>query len=138
MKFSAPVPGLVINYAFLWPHEADRGQVEGIKDRPCAIVVATKDDEILVVPITHRKPHALRNAIELPRSTKKRLGLDREPSWIITDSLNRFKWVGPDVRPLSSGDIAYGTSPHALTKRVREMVLKHYNEKSQHVIKREE
>ena len=92
MAFSEPKPGLVINYAFLWPYEADRGQDEGVKDRPCAIVVATEaedgDRQILVVPVTHTKPDPSRGAINLPPVTMSRLGLGNDPSWIITDSLN--------------------------------------------------
>src|SRR5689334_4007413 len=39
-KFPEPEVGLVISYAYLWFEEAERGQVEGRKDRPCAIIVA--------------------------------------------------------------------------------------------------
>ncbi len=136
MSFSKPEAGLVINYSFLWPHEADRGREEGVKDRPCAIVVATEDGDILVVPITHTKPAPARNAIKLPMGTKKRLGLDDEPSWIITDSLNRFKWTGPDVRPLPSGDVAYGLLPYKLIQQIREAVISHHKIRSQRTIER--
>lgn len=138
MPLSKPVPGLVINYSFLWPHEADRNIEEGVKNRPCAIVVAAKDNTVLVVPITHRRPSTSRKAIQMPSKTKLRLGLDDEASWIITDSLNRFKWPGPDIRPLSSGDVAYGQLPHALTVQIRKAVLAHHNKKSQRTIKRDE
>ncbi len=136
MSFSKPEAGLVINYSFLWPHEADRGQEEGVKDRPCAIVVATEDDNVLVVPITHTKPAPGRNAIKLPMATKKRLGLDDKPSWIITDSLNRFKWTGPDVRPLPSGDVAYGLLPYKLIQQIRAAVISHYKIRSGRTTKR--
>ena len=135
MAFSEPKPGLVINYSFLWPDEADSGQDEGTKDRPCAIVL-TADDEngeriILVVPITHTPPPDTSTAFEMPAATKARLGLDRRPSWIITDCLNRFIWPGPDIRPLKSGDIAYGFLPKALTVKVIEQVLENHA-KNQH------
>lgn len=137
MTLPKPAPGLVINYSFLWPHEADRGNQEGAKDRPCAIVIAAQSSgEILVVPISHTKPHPNRNAIELPAKTKQRLGLDDEPSWVITDSLNRFTWPGPDVKPIKSGNTAFGHLPHALTTKIREEVLAHYSAKTGRIISR--
>jgi hypothetical protein len=52
-----PEPGLVISYAYLWCAEYEHGQEEGTKDRPCAVVLMTSDEEgdtvITVVPITH-------------------------------------------------------------------------------------
>jgi len=29
----------VISYSYLWRHESEAGQTEGVKDRPCAIVM---------------------------------------------------------------------------------------------------
>lgn len=137
MAFSEPRPGLVINYPFLWPDEADSGQDEGIKDRPCAIVLTADDQNgeriVLVVPITHTPPPDRSTALEMPAATKARLGLDRRPSWIITDCLNRFIWPGPDIRPLKSGDIAYGFLPKALTEKVIEQVMENHA-KNQHRI----
>ena len=40
MAIPTPEPGLVISYAYLWDHEAQRGQEEGRKDRPCVIALA--------------------------------------------------------------------------------------------------
>ena len=134
---------MVINYSFLWPHEADRGQEEGVKDRPCAIVIAVEPQEgegqeILVVPITHQEPDPARAAIRLPLATKNRLGLDTDSSWIITDSLNRFIWPGPDLRPTQSGDVSYGFLPKALTKQVREAIIAHHTANRHRTVKREE
>ena len=57
MSFPQPVPGLVIRYAYLWRTEQQRGQEEGLKDRPCAVILVTTDDEgdkvVTVLPITH-------------------------------------------------------------------------------------
>jgi len=38
---SRPLPGFgdVLRYAYFWSHEHDRGQEEGAKDRPCAVVM---------------------------------------------------------------------------------------------------
>ena len=40
-----PVVGDIIRYDFLWAEEQERGQQDGAKDRPCAIVVAKKRKE---------------------------------------------------------------------------------------------
>jgi hypothetical protein len=52
-----PAPGLVIRYSYLWAEEHERGQEEGVKDRPCAIVMMAMGDEgeklVTVLPVTH-------------------------------------------------------------------------------------
>jgi hypothetical protein len=51
MPIPTPEPGLVISYAYLWDHEAQSGQEEGRKDRPCVIAIAVErqpDRETLV------------------------------------------------------------------------------------------
>jgi hypothetical protein len=53
------------------------------------------------VPITHTRPAAIRHPVKLPAWVKRRLGLDEEPAWIITDELNQFIWPGFDLRPIS-------------------------------------
>ena len=61
MPIPTPEPGLVISYAYVWDHEAQSGQEEGRKDRPCVIALAVErqqDGETLVtvLPVTHRQP----------------------------------------------------------------------------------
>jgi PemK-like, MazF-like toxin of type II toxin-antitoxin system len=126
MPLPAPVPGLVIRYAFLWSHEAARGKDEGSKDRPCAVLLsATKRDGrpvVTVLPVTHTPPRDERLAVEIPAATKKRLGLDDARSWIVLDEANRFEWPGPDLRPVPGADVAtvaYGLLPAALYDLVR-------------------
>ncbi len=84
MSLPSPHPGLVIRYAYLWKREHEAGRDEGSKDRPCAIVVAVTDDDealqVLVLPITHSPPFHASDAVEIPRATKQRLGLDGERS----------------------------------------------------------
>jgi len=105
MALPEPVPGLVISYAYLWHDQSRRGLTEGHKDRPCAIVVTTKDQDgdtiVYVVPITHAPPSEGSRVVELPATAKRRLGLDDAPSWIVTSELNRFVWPGYDLRPVS-------------------------------------
>jgi len=105
MALPRPEPGLVIRYAYLWRHEFRSGREDGVKDRPCAIVLALEDRSgdvvVTVAPITHRAPDDPALAVRLSPKVKRRLGLDAEPSWIIADEVNRFIWPGPDLRPVS-------------------------------------
>lgn len=128
--FPEPKPGLVISYSYLWSEEADRGQVEGRKNRPCAIVLALeppnaedgKPQQVAVVPITHSPPHDLNVAIEIPLRVKAHLGMDGERSWIVLNELNIFTWPGFDLRPIKRGDtrIDYGFLPPKLFDRLIE------------------
>lgn len=113
-----PGVGSVIRYSYLWAKEAERGQDEGLKDRPCAVVVSTVTDDgeaiLLVLPITHSPPAARDLAVEIPAATKARLGLDDARSWIVTTEYNRFVWPGPDIRPNASGEAVIGLLPAGL------------------------
>ena len=129
MPLPLPAPGLFIGYAYLWRHEARRGQEEGHKDRPCVIVLSVQDvagmTVVTVAPITHAPPERSDMAVEIPADTKRRLGLDGARSWIITGDLNRFVWPGVDLRPTrrGTGDYAYGMLPRSLFRQVRDQVL---------------
>ncbi len=87
-----PTAGDVIRYDFLWKEEHLKGQIDGAKDRPCAVVLTTKQlksgsKQVVVVPITHTPPSPKdkNNAIELPAKVLRHLGLDDNRSWIKTD-----------------------------------------------------
>jgi hypothetical protein len=132
----------VIKYSYLWRSEAKLGRTEGRKDRPCAIVLAVKSvagkTVAVVAPVTHSPSLAADGAIELPASTKARLGLDHARSWIITNDLNYFTWPGPDIRPIDSmRGIAYGYLPAALTKRLVESVREQIRTGKEKLVKRE-
>ena len=126
MTFPAAVPGLVIRYSYLWQTEYLRGQEEGVKDRPCAVILVTRDDEggemVTVLPITHSPPDNPAIALEIPSATKNRLGLDSERSWVILTEANRFAWPGPDLRPVggSLDSVAYGLLPQAFFNQMKE------------------
>lgn len=113
--------GALIRYAYLWADDAARGQEEGVKDRPCAVVITATDEEgarlLYVMPVTHSQPGASDLAVELPPATKQRLGLDTERSWIVTREYNSFTWPGPDIRPDPSGEVIIGTLPATLIER---------------------
>jgi hypothetical protein len=122
-----PEPGLVISYAYLWRAEYEQGQEEATKDRPCAIVLMAHNEDgdiaVTVVPVTHRQPQHADDAVEVPAPTKRRLGLDDAPSWIVVTEVNRFVWPGPDLRPVSRVEpdrFDYGLLPPSLFRQVRE------------------
>lgn len=125
---SRPVPGVgdVLRYAYLWSHEHDRGREEGAKDRPCAVVMLIRrddgTDEVAVLPITSAKPEDDGAGVEIPAATRSRLGLQREPCWVVVSEFNLFRWPGPDLRPLEGGEgsFVYGRLPRELLLRIRE------------------
>ncbi|MSP81428.1 MAG: hypothetical protein EXQ94_00470 [Alphaproteobacteria bacterium] len=126
MALPTPEPGLVIRYAYLWRNEALLGREEGIKDRPCAVVLTVKKDGdrtiVVVAPITHAQPRPEIGALEIPVRVARRLGLDDRHSWIVTHEVNVFTWPGPDLRVVDpkeqEGGIAYGHLPKALADKV--------------------
>jgi hypothetical protein len=126
VPFPDPVPGLVIRYSYLWASEHARGQEEGVKDRPCAVILVTEDDAgervVTVLPVTHSTPADPELAVEIPAAVKRRLRLDDDRSRVVLTEANRFIWPGPDLRPVAPGDptsVAYGPLPHALFEQIR-------------------
>jgi hypothetical protein len=121
-----PQPGQVIGYRYLWWNEHRKGQQEGAKERPCAVVYAVKSvvdkTRIYVLPITHTKPFETEDGMELLPQWQRHLGLDDQPSWIMTSELNYFEWPGVDIRGSNTEDISYGFLPHRVTTRLRELI----------------
>lgn len=121
-----PLVGLVISYAYLWSEESKRGQVEGAKDRPCALIMALEPSEagqrkeVAVVPITHSMPLDASAAIEMPPRVKEYLGLDSDRSWVILNEVNIFTWPGFDLRPIRKrgGRVDYGVLPPRFVDRL--------------------
>ena len=75
MPIPTPEPGLIISYAYVWYHEAQTGQEEGRKDRPCVIALAAERQEdgetlVTVLPVTHRPPDNAAAAAEIPRAPR--------------------------------------------------------------------
>ena len=122
-----PLPGLVIRYAYLRKREADAGQIEGQKHRPCAIVVAVVQEQgegvVTVAPITRRRPQDPDRAVELSAATRRRLGLGNQPNWIIATQVNSFYWPGPDLRPTQKGQYAYGELPAVVFEALKQKIL---------------
>ena len=116
-----------------------------MKDRPCAIIL-TVDDEagvrlVYVLPVTHSPPLDPEDAVELPRATKNRLGLDSERSWVVVSEGNSFVWPGPDLRfapgrgPESA---AYGMLPPAFFNIVKQRFFTRVQARRTGLVKRTE
>ncbi len=143
MPLPDPVPGLVISYAYLWRDQQDLRRDQGLKDRPCVVVIAVRREAgeriVTVAPITHTPPRNVRDAVELPTATKRRLGLDDERSWIVATELNRFQWPGPDLRQIRGkpGAFAYGGLPKQLMLHLRERILELHRDRRFRMVSRE-
>ena len=109
MAIPTPEPGLVISYAYLWDREAQDGQEEGRKDRPCVVALAVQrrqDGEtwVTVLPVTHSPPRDAASAVEIPQAIKHQLGFDDARSWVVVSEGDQFVWPGYDLRKARGSD----------------------------------
>lgn len=129
MALPEPEARLVVSYSYLWSNEQRAGKIEGLKNRPCAIVLVVKIEDgyqkVTVAPITHTQPNNPDIAIEIPPKVKQHLGLDAERSWVILDDFNKFVWPGFDLRPIQgqTGKYDYGFLPPALFKQIINKII---------------
>jgi hypothetical protein len=144
MTLPSPRPGLVIRYAFLWSHEQAQGREEAAKDRPCAIVLASRRHadgtlRAVVAPITHRPPDDPSASLSIPSKVAADLGLDAGPHWIRIDELNVFGWPGYDLRPIpgSRGRYDYGMLPKDLFERMKAAILERQQRLAGNVLDRD-
>jgi hypothetical protein len=119
---------MVISYSYLWEREARKGQEEGTKYRPCAIVLSTDTAEgkkrVQILPVTHSPPSNDEPAIEIPAAIKRHLKLDDHPSWILTGEYNQFLWPGYDLAEVgNSHSPVYGFLPQKFFQFVIESFL---------------
>lgn len=145
MSWPVPQPGLVVRYSYLWEREAREGREEGVKDRPCAIVlVVIRDGDaplVRVLPVTHSAPADPADALEIPQPIKQRLGLDADRSWVVLTEANDFVWPGPDLRPAIAGDLssaAYGFLPPGFFRVLRDRLVERYKLKLMKAVARSE
>lgn len=132
MNKPTPVPGLVINYSYLWRDEKHQGLEEGKKIRPCLIATVYNDKQnrqrVGVMPITHATPNSPDHAVEVPLRVTQHLGLDDDKQWIVTLEYNDFLWPGGDMYPVGNGNnkglFHYGEVPAQLFKMARDQLLK--------------
>lgn len=140
-------PGLIIRFDYLWRDEQMRGQEGGRKDRPCVIVVATKERadgsrRVMVCPITHSPPHGNQTAVEIPSKLAHALDLDTGRMWIKTRELNSFTWekdripVGMVKTP--GGKWLHGIVPYAIREEVLAQVRQNNREKKLSQVKRDD
>ena len=124
MALPTPERGLVISYSYLWHSEHERGREEGIKNRPCVVILAVEESDgdcmVTVAPVTHAAPSAPEAGVEIPLATKRRLGLDDARSWVMVSEGNRFVWPGPDLRPVAPDRFDYGFLPPGLFQQVQQ------------------
>jgi hypothetical protein len=88
-----PEPGDLWNYPYLWAWQAERGEEEGRKRRPCAVALAVRKHqgqmEVILLPVTSQQPPAERSHVEVPEIERKRAGLDEMIRlWVICDEFN--------------------------------------------------
>lgn len=76
---------------------------------------------VITAPITS-KPYDRANTVELPLRVAHHLKLDSGCRVVCSD-LNRFIWVGPDVRPTSGGTPYLGQIPARLFEDIRARVI---------------
>lgn len=119
-----PQPADVILYSYLWRHEAARGEESGRKDRPCLVLAATETKaglRVITAPITtkHHEPEQL---VALPAQVARHLGLETG-SGVVCNDLNRFIWVGMDVRARAGGTPYFGQMPGRLVEEIIRRVL---------------
>lgn len=144
MSLPEPKPGLVIRYCYLWAREHAAGHVEGVKDRPCAMLLAAHDVQgdlrIIVHPITHARPSNSEASVEIPLATRRRLGLDNDQSWIVLGEVNMFTWPSPDIR-FARGEgpqsVAYGFLPAKLFEMVRNRFAALHEKEKARFVKRD-
>jgi mRNA-degrading endonuclease toxin of MazEF toxin-antitoxin module len=139
-----PEPGLVISYAYIWARERAVGREEGIKTRPCVIVlkverVDERETIVTVAPITHRSPDPQTAALELPAAVKRHLHLDSERSWVILDEINQFTWPGFDLRPLpgTKTKFDFGLLPPKLYARIVTGVRDIWSQRKGKIVRRD-
>ena len=126
-----PEPGLIVRYDFLWKEEERRGLEDGLKDRPCAIILASKPRadgsiEVVLCPITHSPPNDSQTAVAIPAKVSRALGLDDEQSWIKTHQVNTLIWpegqIPFGITPARFGEWSFGRLPQALGRAAFEQV----------------
>lgn len=89
----APRAGSVLRYPYLWARQAGRGETEGRKSRPCAVILSLRagsgQTELRLCAVTTQPPQKDTHAVEIPEIEKRRAGLDGSLQlWVIVDEHN--------------------------------------------------
>ena len=141
-----PKPGLVVQYDFLWKEESATAHEHGTKDRPCAIVLTTKEREdgskdVYLCAITHSPPSRDEAAVEVPDKVARHLGLDHERCWIKTHQVNVVSWpkdqIPYGIAPTRRGEWSYGQLPRKLGKQVFDQLQEQVDKRTLGTVRRE-
>lgn len=142
-----PEAGLVIRYDYLWRDEEKAGRADGVKDRPCAIVLMSKERpdksrDVYVCAITHSPPRQGETALEIPDKVAKHLNLDSERMWVKTQEVNKFIWeegrIPFGVSKTPDGKWSYGMIPKALGQQIYEQAIANSRKDALDVVKRDD
>jgi hypothetical protein len=112
-----PKVGDILNYIFLFAHEA-KSRDEGVKERPCVVIMADPQQQrVLVAPLTTQGDRYA-DTLPVPDEVCRIVKL-RGPTAVVLNELNIFTWLGYDVRPLhDTNDIMIGRFPPGFTSKV--------------------
>ena len=110
MKKPDPEVGQIIRFDYLWRDEAERGRIQGAKERPCAVIIALRREadgsqRVFLAPVTHSPPQKGQSAIEVPARFSAMTGLDESRSWLVVSEVNRVDWRDPGIVPAKSGEL---------------------------------
>ena len=95
-----PKRGDVLNYVYLFKHEADAGRDEGVKARP-VMVMAVAGRRVIVMPITTKGETTPATSLPIPEPVATAMGLSSSTgSSLVPGELNAFDWVGHDLRAI--------------------------------------
>jgi hypothetical protein len=141
MSLPEPQPGLVFRYSYLWHNENMTGQEEGIRDRPCTVIMVAAHEggkRVMAIPLTRTQPANTDFTVKIPDVTKRRLGLDNARVWAICSEVNEFIWTVPDVRPLPKAPLRYeyGFLPPKIFNQIKAKIQFCANGKTLRVVAR--
>ncbi|SCM75237.1 conserved hypothetical protein [uncultured Pleomorphomonas sp.] len=90
---TAPESGDVWSFDYLWRWQHERGETEGRKPRPTALVACVKGangrTNLFILPITKTRPSDDRLAVEIPQIERVRAGLAADLRlWVMIDEYN--------------------------------------------------
>ncbi len=116
-----PRVGDVINYAFLFDHERAAGLHEG-KIRP-VLVMAVVERRVTVMALTTKGDASRPGTIAIPDAVARAMDLPAAQTSLVPDALNRFEWVGYDLRPRGPGrDHRFGRCPPGFFTKALEAI----------------
>ena len=90
---SAPAPGEVWEYPYVWAKQPGTAPSDRNKDRPVTVAIAVGRDDgravVYLLPVTASEPADTRVSLAVPEIEKHRAGLPfSAPLWVILDEYN--------------------------------------------------